>query len=516
MARLALRCGLRCGLAAALLFQAPFADDAAVRSPPADDDAVRRCLNGNASTSPDAVAADLSAAAACASQPCPRDASFSRDCLDSRIGWRVPYARVQCCMRCCFEYWLRRYGLAENFVANGGNASNVQLLVGFQLESTMGFAARRFTLLDSTPDGRSRHPLKHGAVDPHGLWERALPPGAGAHLASPWVEAAFGDGCGGFAGFDFGKARRTIIGALGDGGLKELAANMSNGLSSSKTLSLVSSDDCETPDGGLEDLLDDESLHRWFTTNPSIRSVHPKLEALPIGARERQAVLAGLDGAEVGEDRDVLMCCCMAAIRPPHVPEGEYAGLGTSSSYGNLKPNAETLLTNSSLLLGANWRQNIQDAKMHSSLSSVSKRVRRAYVVEALGAAGHAGCHHGAAPVKKEDTRDKKAAAQAYVRLLLRHRFVASPNGHGRACHREWEALAAGAVPIVDYDASPAMAKLYEGLPVVRVSDWRTVTPAFLESEWRRIQQRHHRGDLDLKKLYLPHWLFRLTEHRPA
>jgi hypothetical protein len=71
-------------------------------------------------------------------------------------------------------------------------------------------------------------------------------------------------------------------------------------------------------------------------------------------------------------------------------------------------------------------------------------------------------------------------------------------------------------VPIVDYDASPAMAKLYEGLPVVRVSDWRTVTPAFLESEWRRIQQRHHRGDLDLKKLYLPHWLFRLTEHRPA
>ena len=31
------------------------------------------------------------------------------------------------------------------------------------------------------------------------------------------------------------------------------------------------------------------------------------------------------------------------------------------------------------------------------------------------------------------------------------------------------------------WDSSPAMAKLYDGLPVVRVRDWAAVTPAFLE-----------------------------------
>ena len=53
----------------------------------------------------------------------------------------------------------------------------------------------------------------------------------------------------------------------------------------------------------------------------------------------------------------------------------------------------------------------------------------------------------------------------------------------------------------VDWDASSAMAELYEGLPVVRVREWTAVTPAFLRSELERL-----RGSaLDMKKLYLPH-----------
>ena len=87
-----------------------------------------------------------------------------------------------------------------------------------------------------------------------------------------------------------------------------------------------------------------------------------------------------------------------------------------------------------------------------------------------------------------------------------------APQGKGRACYREWEALAAGAAALVDWDPSPAMAALYDGLPVVRVRDWRGVTPAFLEGELARLRAADARGDLDLRKLYLPYWIARFTE----
>ena len=95
----------------------------------------------------------------------------------------------------------------------------------------------------------------------------------------------------------------------------------------------------------------------------------------------------------------------------------------------------------------------------------------------------------------------------------MRARFVVSPQGKGRACHREWEALAAGAVPLVDWDGSPAMAKLYDGLPVVRVRDWSALTPAFLQAEWERLQRAARAGELSWSKLYLPYWLDRFTAH---
>ena len=103
-----------------------------------------------------------------------------------------------------------------------------------------------------------------------------------------------------------------------------------------------------------------------------------------------------------------------------------------------------------------------------------------------------------------------------YVRNLLEAKFVASPQGNGRACHRDWEALAAGAVPLLDWDASPAMADLYAELPVVRVRDWRGVTPSFLADALADVKRRAARREIDMRRLYLPYWVARFTEHMAA
>lgn len=54
---------------------------------------------------------------------------------------------------------------------------------------------------------------------------------------------------------------------------------------------------------------------------------------------------------------------------------------------------------------------------------------------------------------------------------------------------------------------------LLEGLPVVRVRDWASLTPRWLHEEWERIQRGTSEGRLTWTKLYLPYWLHAFTAH---
>jgi hypothetical protein len=77
--------------------------------------------------------------------------------------------------------------------------------------------------------------------------------------------------------------------------------------------------------------------------------------------------------------------------------------------------------------------------------------------------------------------------------------FVASPLGTGWDCHRTWEALVLGCIPIVSW--SP-VAMLFEGLPVIVVSDWRQVNREFLAERLGSLQQQR----FDFQSLFLRSW----------
>jgi hypothetical protein len=69
---------------------------------------------------------------------------------------------------------------------------------------------------------------------------------------------------------------------------------------------------------------------------------------------------------------------------------------------------------------------------------------------------------------------------ESWQRQRTQYRFVLSPLGNGLDCHRTWEALCLGCIPIVH---SSPLNSLWEGLPVWVVETWSEVTAEAMEQK---------------------------------
>ena len=79
------------------------------------------------------------------------------------------------------------------------------------------------------------------------------------------------------------------------------------------------------------------------------------------------------------------------------------------------------------------------------------------------------------------------------------HSFVMSPHGNGLDCHRTWEVLILGSIPIVK--TSP-IDGVYKHLPVIIVNDWDEITPSNLQL-WK---QKVMNGTYNMSKLTSKYW----------
>jgi hypothetical protein len=82
---------------------------------------------------------------------------------------------------------------------------------------------------------------------------------------------------------------------------------------------------------------------------------------------------------------------------------------------------------------------------------------------------------------------------------MIKYAFVLSPQGNGIDCHRTWEALCLGCIPILK---SSGIDSLFENLPVWIVNDWKEVT---LDSMKAKLEEFKNRPFL-LEKLTLKYW----------
>lgn len=82
--------------------------------------------------------------------------------------------------------------------------------------------------------------------------------------------------------------------------------------------------------------------------------------------------------------------------------------------------------------------------------------------------------------------------------------FVASPFGVGLDCHRTWEAIALGCIPIIK---TSAMARLFEGMPVLVVQNWNQVTSEYLKQQQKNLAAQQ----FDYSKIFLTYWWDRIN-----
>ena len=86
--------------------------------------------------------------------------------------------------------------------------------------------------------------------------------------------------------------------------------------------------------------------------------------------------------------------------------------------------------------------------------------------------------------------------------------FVISPHGNGLDCHRTWEALCLGCIPIVK---TSALDPLYDGLPVWIVSNWSDVSPVSMSQTISDFKAKHDQGLYQYEKLKLDYWMQKIS-----
>lgn len=89
--------------------------------------------------------------------------------------------------------------------------------------------------------------------------------------------------------------------------------------------------------------------------------------------------------------------------------------------------------------------------------------------------------------------------------------FVICPHGGGLDCHRNWEALCIGCIPIVK---TSKIDNLYKDLPVLIVNDWREIDINLLNNTIIKFKLKHENGEFNYNKLKLDYWKNLINDYK--
>ncbi len=218
----------------------------------------------------------------------------------------------------------------------------------------------------------------------------------------------------------------------------------------------------------LAQLLDAPKLRAWFVLDHDRHEndawvLHPKLRHVPMGLTK------GFEALDAG----------LALLKKQHKPR-------SVDVYANFKVHAAgRTIAGARLAAEAVAERNF---KARNRMTNIARR--------------NASCslRSDGAPCTPEEH---------YVGELLKARYVISPPGSQLDCHRHWEALVFGAVPIVH--TSPITRALLDGLPACFVPAWDALTPDVLKRCDKRLAETR---SFDWGRLTVDYWRTQISESK--
>jgi hypothetical protein len=87
-----------------------------------------------------------------------------------------------------------------------------------------------------------------------------------------------------------------------------------------------------------------------------------------------------------------------------------------------------------------------------------------------------------------------------YFDNLPNYKFVISPEGNGIDCHRHYESLLAGCIPIIEYNS--LIEEKYKGCPILYTKDYSEITTEYLEEKYTEMLNKEY----DFSRLFLNYY----------
>ena len=84
---------------------------------------------------------------------------------------------------------------------------------------------------------------------------------------------------------------------------------------------------------------------------------------------------------------------------------------------------------------------------------------------------------------------EKRTTRKQTWETQRKYAFVISPHGNGYDCHRTWEALILGCIPVVK--TSP-LDVLFKDLPVLILKDWKELTKQLMEKTIQDFKNKYN------------------------
>jgi len=94
-----------------------------------------------------------------------------------------------------------------------------------------------------------------------------------------------------------------------------------------------------------------------------------------------------------------------------------------------------------------------------------------------------------------------------YFDKLPDYKFVISPEGNGIDCHRHYEALIAGCIPIIEYNSMTE--EKYAGCPILYTNDYSEITEEYLLRKYDEMIDQV----FDFSKLFLSYYDYQTQQY---